>query len=119
MSRKQGQHYEDIAAEYLVKQGLKLLTRNYQVYRGELDLVLLDKKILVFAEVKYRKNSRFGSAAEMVNWKKQQHLAFAANTFLKMHPAYLNNSCRFDVLAMSGNSEDPKIDWIKNAFLIT
>ena len=119
MSRKQGQQYESIAADYLVKQGLKLIASNYQVYRGELDLVLLDQQVVVFTEVKYRKHSRFGSAAEMVNLKKQKHLAIAANTFLKIHPAYANNACRFDVIAMSGNSDNLKIDWIKNAFLIT
>ena len=119
MSRKQGQHYEKIAADYLVKQGLKLLTTNYQVYRGELDLVLLDNQVLVFAEVKYRKHSTFGSAAEMVNFKKQKHLAIAASVFLKANPFHTNRACRFDVVAMSGDPDKLKIDWIKNAFLIT
>jgi len=123
MSRKNGLIYESLAAKYLQQQGLKLIEKNFHAYQGELDLIMMDKKDLVFVEVKFRKSSKYGTAAEMVNYKKQQHLAHAAQFFLQSRKQYNNYPCRFDVIAISGDQhqqeKQPKIDWIKNAFLIT
>ena len=122
MSRKSGKHFEEYAARFLQKKGLKLLTQNFPAYRGELDLVMRDGETLVFVEVKFRKNSNFGSAAETVTLKKQQHMVLAAQFYLQSHQQFSQLACRFDVIAINGTSrqdDNPKIDWIKNAFLIT
>ena len=122
MSRKSGKHFEEYAARFLQKKGLKLLTQNFHAYRGELDLVMRDGETLVFVEVKFRKNSNFGSAAETVTLKKQQHMVLAAQFYLQSHQQFSQLACRFDVIAINGTSrqdDNPKIDWIKNAFLIT
>ena len=122
MSRQTGNFHEQQAAKYLQKQGLRLVTRNFSAYRGELDLVMLDKNTLVFIEVRYRKASNYGSAAESVTVLKQQHMLHAAQRYLQLNSQYAQLACRFDVIAINGtNNPDshPKIDWIKNAFLIT
>ena len=122
MSRESGQHFETLATRYLQQQGLKLLTRNFHSYRGEIDLVMRDRNTLVFIEVRFRKNNHFGSAADSVTWKKQQHLIQAAQHYLQSHRMLNSLCCRFDVVAITGNASSensPKIDWIKNAFLIT
>ena len=122
MSRQSGKHFEKLAADFLKNKGLKLLQQNFHAYRGEIDLVMRDADILVFIEVKFRKNAAFGSAAETVTFKKQQHLILAAQHYLQLHRQHANLACRFDVIAISGThtgKSDPKIDWIKNAFLIT
>ena len=122
MSRASGQYFETMATRYLQQQGLKLLSRNFHSHRGEIDLVMRDRKTLVFIEVKFRKNNHFGSAADSVTWKKQQHLIQAAQRYLQSNQMLNNLSCRFDVVAITGNAasgNSPKIDWIKNAFLIT
>ena len=66
-----GQQAELLACQYLQQYKLKLITKNYHCRRGEIDLIMQDKKTLVFIEVRYRKNDRFGSALESVNYKKQ------------------------------------------------
>jgi len=122
MSRRSGQWHEAIAEKHLVQQGLKPVTKNFYAYRGEIDLIMLDQYSLVFVEVRFRKNTFFGSAAESVTMKKQRHLAQAAQRYIQLHPRMRDKACRFDVIAITGSansSEPPKIDWIKNAFLIT
>ena len=122
MSRERGQIYENIAADYLQQQGLSLITRNFQCKAGELDLVCLDNKTLVFVEVKFRKNSLFGSALEMVSVSKQKKLVRTAELFLLQNRKYRAHPCRFDVFAITGynnKQQSEKLDWIKNAFLIT
>jgi putative endonuclease len=122
MSRKSGQWHEAMAENHLIGQGLKPLTRNFHAYRGEIDLVMQDHDSLVFVEVRFRKNACFGSAAESITINKQRHLIQAAQRFLQLHPKMTDKACRFDVIAITGtanSSDTPKIDWIKNAFLIT
>ncbi len=70
---------------------------------------------LVFIEVRYRKNNIFGSAAESVTRQKQRRLLATANYYLQNEKLYRDNSCRFDVITVSGQY-NPQIEWIKNAF---
>lgn len=123
MSRKQGSQYEQQAARFLKRQGLKLLAENFHAHRGELDLVMLDDSTLVFVEVRYRQHQRFGTAADSITSRKQQHLLKAAQTYLQRHPGHAWRPCRFDVVTFQGNGtghiKPPELNWIKNAFLIT
>ncbi len=119
MSRQQGNNYEKQAADFLRKQGLILLTKNFYAYRGELDLVMQDKQTLVFIEVRYRKNTNFGTPEETVTCSKQRHLVKAAQKFLQLNQALAQLPCRFDVIAITQSGNTAKINWIKNAFLIT
>ncbi len=122
MSRKSGQWHEAVAEKHLVKHGLKPVAKNFYAYRGEIDLIMQDRQSLVFVEVRFRKNNFFGSAAESITATKQQHLIHAAQRFLQLNPKMEHKPCRFDVVAITGctdSADTPKIDWIKNAFLIT
>lgn len=121
-----GQQTEAIAAEYLQKQGLKILHTNYRCKVGELDLVCQDgARYLVFVEVRYRKSTLFGGALESITFQKQQRLARTAAYFLKCHPWSTPFFCRFDVIALSPKkharmadicSDSLDILWLKNAF---
>ncbi len=117
MSRTRGSTYEQRAADYLTRQGLVVLRQNVQIIRGEIDLIALDGGTLVFVEVKYRKHSRFGEAREMLSLKKQRLIIRTAELFLQRQPRYRHMPCRFDLIAITG--ETAKLDWIKSAFLIT
>ena len=108
-----GKAAEDLAADYLIKQGLKLITRNYRCRFGEIDLILLDGKTIVFAEVRLRGNARFGGGAASVTPRKQQRLIAAAQHYLTGQ--HSSPPCRFDVLSLD-KLELSRIDWIKNAF---
>ena len=117
---KQKQHYgkiaEDIASGFLIKQGLALITRNYRCARGEIDLIMRDDIYVVFVEVRYRKNNKFGSGAETVDFRKQRKLASAAAHYLQRIPALAKLPCRFDVISISPGNNAPQIQWIKDAF---
>ena len=112
-----GKDAEDRACRYLQARGLQLLQRNYHSRRGEIDLVLQDKDSLVFVEVRYRSDPRFGSALESVNRRKQSRLIACAQHYMQTHPDTSQQPCRFDVISIMGPGA--LIEWIPNAFSAT
>jgi len=70
--------------------------------------------VLVFIEVRYRKDNRFGSAAATVTYSKQRKLVKAAQFFLLQNPSLAQCIMRFDVIGINGEHQ---IQWIKGAFL--
>jgi putative endonuclease len=116
--RPPGSHHwsEDIAAEFLQRQGLVLLVTNYRNRTGEIDLIMIDDQTLVFVEVKQRRDSRFGLPEESVGMAKQAKLRRTAASYLQRHDRLQSWSCRFDVVAITGNPQAPVCRWIQNAF---
>jgi putative endonuclease len=114
-TKKIGERAERLAQEYLEQNGLALITSNYHCRSGEIDLIMDDGNFLVFIEVRYRKNDTYGSAAESITRVKQRRLLATANHYLQNEKLYRDNSCRFDVITVSGQY-NPQIEWIKNAF---
>jgi len=108
-----GKQAEDLALNWLIEQNLKLVTQNFHAKGGEIDLIMLDDNILVFVEVRYRKQSKYGSAVESVNWRKQQRIIVAAQYFLVKNSQWQNHDCRFDVVVFEGNNSP---QWFKSAF---
>ena len=106
------------AARFLLKKGYRLVERNYRCPWGEIDLILEDDEFLVFAEVKLRKSSRYGTPAEFVTRRKREKLRKTALYYLQSHPA--QKQPRFDVVeiyAPRGTDTDPiPIHQIENAF---
>lgn len=112
-TRRIGKQKEQLAAEYLQKQQVELLERNYYTQNGELDLIGRDQGVLVFFEVKYRKGAAYGSAAAAVNPGKCKRMVKAARHYLFTHgKREADTECRFDVIAIDGS----QITWIRNAF---
>jgi len=111
-----GKQAEAHACEYLQAQGLALVERNYLCRRGEIDLIMQDKRTTVFVEVRYRRNDRFGSSAESVDWRKQAKLLATAEHYLQQRPKVAQNACRFDVVALTTENGQQAIDWIIDAF---
>jgi putative endonuclease len=108
-----GQLYEQLATEYLQRQGLKLVQQNFLCKAGEIDLVMRDGASLVFVEVKYRASNAFGGAAAAVTVSKQQKLLRASRWYLQQH-RLSDQACRLDVLAIEGQPPY-QYQWIKNA----
>lgn len=113
-----GEKQEYHAAQFLQSKGLKLLVSNYLCRMGELDLIMADGKVLVFVEVRFRKSSSHGSAAESVTISKQKRIIRAAQHYLRSRGFAQQYSCRFDVVALSPNLEDDSlcVHWIPAAF---
>lgn len=109
---------EDAACALLERAGLRLLERNARYAFGELDLVMLDGKTLVFVEVRLRRDDRFGGAAASVDAGKRRKLALAAQAWLAANRAHRNAPCRFDVVAASIAKEGLHCDWIRGAFTL-
>ena len=108
-----GDAAEDRALAHLLRQGLKLVARNYRTPGrggGEIDLILREGDTLVFVEVRRRASARFGGAAASVGATKQRRLLLAARLYLMRLPA--PPPCRFDVVAV----EDDGIRWLRAAF---
>ena len=106
---------EELACRFLQKQGLRLISRNYRCKTGEIDLIMQENLILVFVEVRFRKNEFFGTSAETVTYTKQKKLIKAAQFYLQQHRCE-NRPCRFDVIAMTSRNSKSEIEWIKDAF---
>jgi len=103
---------EELAAELFQRAGLRILARNWRCRHGEIDLVAEEGGTLVFAEVRFRSDERFGGAAESVTAAKQGRLIAAARLYLMRRP---DADCRFDVLLLD-SFEAGRIRWIRNAF---
>lgn len=110
---KSGALAEQLAAEYLQQQGLKLLQMNYSCRYGEIDLILQDGDTHVFAEVRLRSGATFGGAAASIDARKQAKLVRTAQHFLSRFKSL--PPCRFDAVLMQ-STDITKIEWLKNAF---
>lgn len=110
---QRGEQAEQQACDFLISKGLTLIERNFRCYYGEIDLIMQDGKTLVFVEVRYRKNVKFGGALESVTRSKQTKLIAATEVYLNTLQTQELMPMRFDVVGMLGNGE---LQWIKNAF---
>lgn len=107
---------EDLACAYLAKLGYKIIERNFRIRGGEIDIVAIDGKTLVYVEVKTRSNHRFGLPQESVTPRKIRFLERAAK-FFRNNRKYLKlpQLERIDVLAIDLIKEEPDYLLIKNA----
>lgn len=109
-----GREGEDRAEQYLVKQGYRILERNYRTRSGEIDLIALHQGMVVFVEVKTRTSDAFGAPELAVNpakRKKMTRTALGYINYRKLHQV----PCRFDVVAISAGGGE-KVELIQNAF---
>lgn len=107
-----GAQYEQTACDYLKTKGYRIAERNYRCKAGEIDIIAWDGKILVFIEVKYRKNLKMGSPLEAVDKRKQTTIRRVAAYYLYEKRLSFEMPVRFDVVGILGE----KIELIKDAF---
>lgn len=109
---------ESLAGEYLRKKRYKLVAVNYRTRYGEIDLIVSDRKYLVFVEVKLRKSAKFARASEFVDYHKQNRLRITAEIYLSQHPTDLQP--RFDVIEIYAPdgvaTVKPEINHLEDAF---
>lgn len=111
-----GSAVEAAARDHLIDAGLRPVAANANYRLGELDLVMLDGDTLVFIEVRYRRDDRFGGGAASVDFRKQRKLVRAAQLFLQRYPRYADGPCRFDVVEAQGEPAAPRLNWLRDAF---
>ena len=86
---------EALAAEYLRKKRYKLVAAGYSCKFGEIDLIVADRKFLVFVEVKLRRSADFAKAAEFVDRRKQDRIRMTASMYLTQNPTPRKELPRF------------------------
>ncbi len=115
-SRNKGMLFERRAEQFLRRQGLKLLRRNFNCRFGEIDLIMRDGETLCFVEVKYRRSRAFGGAAWSLPPHKQRRVVAAAALYLQSRRGEAPPA-RFDALLIQQQPDGSEtFDWIKNAF---
>ncbi len=111
--REIGKASEELAQNFLKKQGYKILSLNFYSRLGELDIVAKDKETVCFVEVKSRSNLSRGFPEEAVTRSKKHKICKSALVFLKKN-RLLEAQARFDVVSI--NSDNGEIKLFKNAF---
>ncbi len=115
--QEKGAQAEKLAEQFLARQGLQLITKNYRCKQGEVDLIMQDQDTIVFIEVRHRVRADYGSAAESITISKQTKVIKAATIFMMKKGWYQHKAVRFDVVTIQGSLvESPELNWIKQAF---
>lgn len=114
IKKETGKLGEDIATHYLKQNGYTILDRNFECRQGEIDIIALDKKEIVFIEVKTRTSNKFGTPSEAVNKIKQKHMLQTIKYYL-----YIRNLSdefvRIDVIEVYVKDNVYKVNHIKQA----
>ncbi|MDR3213391.1 MAG: YraN family protein [Azoarcus sp.] len=115
-AQARGHLAEERAAAWLAGRGLQLIARNVRCRGGEIDLICLERSMLVFVEVRLRTNTRYGSAAESITAVKRRRIIFAARWWLAgPGHAHQRRNCRFDAVLFD-DEEATTPQWIQGAF---
>ena len=107
-----GREGEAKAADYLRRKKYEVIGANYRCRFGELDLIAKKRELVIFVEVKLRKNDRFGAAADAVTFSKQDKLRKTAASWLAAHDC--DAPTRFDVIEIY--TDTGRINHSENAF---
>ena len=110
-----GKQGEELAVEYLRKNGYEILTRNYRYQKAEVDIIAQKEDLLVAVEVKTRSTSEFGDPQGFVKPKQIKLLVKAIDHFVETEQ--LDVEVRFDIIAVIRNRSETKMEHIQDAFL--
>ncbi|QZN91313.1 YraN family protein [Idiomarina abyssalis] len=110
-----GKHAELLSAEFLEKNGLTIICKNYRIDGGEIDIIARDGDYWVFCEVKYRQHEHFASVLEQIKPQQCRRVRHTARYYLLSNNIDEHTAAiRFDVIAIVGHPT--KIEWFKDAF---
>lgn len=109
-----GKRGEELAANFLAEKGFLIREKNWRKGYLEVDLIAEDGPVLVFVEVKTRRDLAHGLPEEAVTRKKERHLIDAAEAYLETRN--LTNEVRFDIVSVWENETEMRINHIREAF---
>ena len=105
---------EEIAKQYLIDKGYKILETNWKSGKYEIDIIAQKYDFLSIVEVKTRTNIDFGFPESFVTRKKMRNLIYAANNYLKYKR--LDLGLRFEVIALIRIANAFQIEHFEEAF---
>lgn len=97
---KKGKEGEEIAREFLIKKGFKLIESNYSNVLGEIDIIMSDKDWLVFVEVKLKVGDKYGTPEEMITKNKLSQVRRVAESFLVAESPTAKNFSKYRIDAV-------------------
>ena len=109
-----GKEGEDLAVEFLIKNGYKILNRNWRFKKAEIDIIAQKNDLLIMVEVKTRSTSYFGDPQEFIKPKQKQMLINAIDEYVVSRE--LNVNVRFDFIGIILNKKETKIEHLEDAF---
>ena len=118
---KMAEHYElgkkgeQLAVNYLINKGYKIVERNWRFQKAEIDIIATKDKILICVEVKTRSTNDFGSPQDFVTPKKIKLMVSAMNEYILNKD--LDIELRFDIIAITKDKSSFDIQHFKDAFL--
>ncbi|MFM7035653.1 MAG: YraN family protein [Planctomycetia bacterium] len=110
-----GRRGEDEAATYLKGIGYRIVGRRERILRGDIDIVALDDRTVVFVEVRSRSDTAHGHPVETIGPQKQRRLADLANAYIRRHRLQ-DCSVRIDVVTVTFGEARPVVEHYQNAF---
>ena len=112
-----GRRGEDEAAAYLRQQGYRIVARRARVLRGDIDIVAVDGRTVVFVEVRSRSDTSHGHPAETVGYRKQRRIAELATAYIRRHRLE-DCQVRIDVVTVTFGAAGsrPVVEHFQNAF---
>ena len=118
---KMAEHYElgkkgeQLAVNYLIGKGYKIVERNWRFQKAEIDIIARKAETLISVEVKTRSTKNFGNPQDFVNPKKIKLMVVAMNEYILNKD--LDIELRFDIIAITKDKSSFDIEHFKDAFL--
>jgi putative endonuclease len=109
-----GKKGEQLAVDFLLKNGYEIIERNYRFDKAEVDIIAQIKDILAIVEVKTRSTTDFGNPQDFVKPKQIQRLVKAVDEYVIVNS--LDVEVRFDIIAIVKNGKSFNIEHLENAF---
>ncbi|MFI3209801.1 MAG: YraN family protein [Peptostreptococcaceae bacterium] len=113
-NKQKGDFGELLATNYLIKNKYSIISRNYRVSFGEIDIIAKSYDTIIFVEVKARSSTYYGYPSEALSIKKQEKIIETSKVFIQEFNLE-NLNIRFDVIEVYLKTKE--INHIENAFL--
>ena len=112
-----GEFGESLARDYLISKGYRILNMNYRNRFGEIDIVFMNKDVLIFCEIKSRYSNSFGFPIESVTYYKQNQIIKLSKLY-SMSKKYFDYNIRYDIIEIIFNNLNSSyiINHIEDAF---
>jgi putative endonuclease len=110
-----GKKGEQLAVDFLIKNGYKILHRNWRYLKAEVDIVAQKENILAVVEVKTRSSDSFGNPQDFVNSKKIKLLVAAIDEYVVSRD--LDVRVRFDIIGILKKNNQFIVKHLEDAFL--
>lgn len=110
-----GDEGENVAADFLIRKGFKIIERNWRTREGEIDIIAEKDDTLAFVEVKTLPNCTYDMIQKEINYRKQERILKTSKRFLLNHREYNDKFVRFDVILIDMLGGEP-VYHIESAF---